>query len=104
MRWRYKRNIHDLNNYEPMSLRLDPKYHGVRVAAVRPKDSALSEVRLGFDDGKQYAELRVNATDTLYFRRSKLYDWSPRVIFASVGDRKYTRHDYKQALEALGLR
>ena len=87
-----------------MSLRLDPKYHGVRVARVRPKESAL--IKRGL-----FAELWASSSpnEAIFFRfvkaHTKLkpegYYWRPRAYAADVNG---VITNQKAALEALGLR
>lgn len=78
-----------------MSLRLDPRYHGVIVARVRPKEAAL--IIKG-----QFAILQASNKVAFRFVWSECKEeWIPRSWSALVKGRKCYQKD---ALEELGLR
>ena len=90
-----------------MSLRLDPKYHGVRVARVRPKDSALVN-----PDYAKHLRFRTQRGWLIIPGRGRL----EFIKFLSLVEPSYQKFAYaalidgvryleeKEALEALGLR
>lgn len=89
-----------------MSLRLDPKYHGVRVARVRPKDSALTNERVYNRYNSVKADLLVPGKGHLTFKRSvNNPQWVPSVYCGHIGAGLRTLYtDIYDVLEALGLR
>ncbi|HWV28275.1 MAG TPA: hypothetical protein VN038_01425 [Dyadobacter sp.] len=85
-----------------MSLRLDPKYHGVRVARVRPKRHIITRSQKVYEFWRGYIE--ISEYVTLYFVMNDRKKWIvPEMQYAARVNGDYY-YGQKEALEALGLR
>ena len=85
-----------------MSLRLDPKYHGVRVARVRPKAQAVQRSLKPYEYWRGF--MRISEVATLFFEMDEQRRWKfPEFQAAARIDGIYCNTE-KEALEALGLR
>lgn len=80
-----------------MSLRLDPKYHGVRVARVRPRIQYIVERRVV--NHEQWGKVRFS-DGCLIVKNSRRGYW----VLTGVALRSNFYAGQKEALEALGLR